>query len=63
MENILFPATEEIHYVVLRKEHWEFIHELYGGYPVERIFMYNPKVASIEGGDNLAKIMLSFEEE
>ena len=62
METILFPAVDEADYIVLKKEHWQFISQLYGGYPVERVFMNDFKQSCLDGGDNVVKILLKADE-
>ena len=41
MDTLLFPLSEEVHYVMLGRKHWEYIKDLYGGYSIQRHYIIN----------------------
>lgn len=44
METLLFPLSEEINYIVLSKPHWDYIVKIFGGNPIQRIFVMDEKL-------------------
>ena len=58
---MLFPYTEDLGYVVISSAHWKKLEEVFGGFPVKRVFVTNRKYRELSGNDMLIKLLIECE--
>ena len=55
---MIFPIDEIDRYYVLSRKHWEALEEVFSGYPIKRVFVYDFRNKQLSGGDSLIKTMI-----